>query len=72
MSFALCQVITGWAAHSAAHSRNPIVLSLGAVTMTSTQKMASLLGGFSLNWWSPKHNMHHMFTNSKYDQDIQH
>jgi len=33
----------------------------------------ALLGGFSIAWWNPKHNMHHMFTNIvKYDEDIQH
>lgn len=32
-----------------------------------------IFGGFSMNWWSRKHNSHHMFTNSKiYDDDINH
>lgn len=26
-----------------------------------------------MEWWSPKHNMHHIFTNSTlYDEDIKH
>jgi hypothetical protein len=31
MGFALSQVITGWSAHSAAHSRDPGVVFLGSV-----------------------------------------
>lgn len=64
--FALAQVLVGWMGHSGAHSRNKTLNIFGRVE-------ASLLGGFSIEWWSPKHNMHHMFTNiSKYDEDIQH
>jgi fatty acid desaturase len=52
--------------HSTNHSRNPSVQKLGAA-------FASLFGGFSFEWWAPKHNMHHMFTNSQlYDDDIKH
>jgi len=63
--FAVQQIVTGWQSHSEAHSRNPTVILLGT-------RMASLLSGFSISWWSPKHNMHHMFTNTKHDGDIQH
>ena len=64
--FALTQVIIGWVAHSCAHNRNPSLIKFGTCE-------AGLLGGFSLSWWSPKHNMHHMFSNvEKYDEDIQH
>ena len=63
--FGVQQIITGWQAHSNAHSRNPTATLLGT-------RFASLLGGFSISWWSPKHNMHHMFTNTKHDGDIQH
>lgn len=56
----------GWVAHSAAHNRNKKLNLFG-------RTCAAILGGFSLEWWSPKHNMHHMFTNiQKYDEDIQH
>lgn len=66
LGFAFSQVVVGWMGHSAAHSRNFTLQKYG-------QKVASLVGGFSLEWWSPKHNMHHMFTNiQKYDSDIQH
>lgn len=34
---------------------------------------SAIIGGLSVEWWSPKHNMHHMFTNSQlYDDDIKH
>jgi len=66
LSFAFTQVLVGWVGHSGAHSRNKKLNLFSRIE-------ASLLGGFSLEWWSPKHNMHHMFTNiTKYDQDIQH
>jgi fatty acid desaturase len=52
--------------HSMSHSRDLLLQKVGRV-------FASLCGGFSLEWWSPKHNMHHMFTNSQlYDDDIKH
>lgn len=64
--FALAQILIGWMGHSAAHNRNKDLNLFGRIE-------SSLLGGFSLEWWSPKHNMHHMFTNiTKYDEDIQH
>lgn len=59
-------MVVGWNGHSAAHNRNKNLMSFGRYT-------AALVGGFSLEWWSPKHNMHHMFTNlTKFDEDIQH
>jgi fatty acid desaturase len=52
--------------HSAAHNRNIKLNTFGRYE-------TAFFGGFSLEWWSPKHNMHHMFTNvEKYDEDIQH
>lgn len=66
IAFALAQVITGWIAHSMAHSRVPTLNTLGSF-------FAGLIGGLALSWWSPKHNAHHMFTNSLlYDDDIKH
>lgn len=63
---AFAQVVTGWMGHSMAHSRDKTLNQVGRV-------FASLVGGFSLEWWSPKHNMHHIFTNSQlYDDDIKH
>jgi fatty acid desaturase len=65
-AFAFTQILAGWCGHSAAHSRNKNLNRCGLL-------YSSLFGGFSIEWWSPKHNMHHMFTNiEKYDQDIQH
>ena len=64
--FGLCQSVTGWMGHSMAHSRDKTLNKVGS-------SFAALVGGFSLEWWSPKHNMHHMFTNSElYDDDIKH
>lgn len=52
--------------HSMSHSRNVTLQKIG-------RYFASLFGGFCLEWWAPKHNMHHMFTNSHlYDDDIKH
>ena len=66
LSFAFTQILVGWVGHSCAHSRDRKLNIFGQIE-------AALLGGFSLEWWSPKHNMHHMFTNiQKYDSDIQH
>ncbi len=49
-----------------AHNRHPLFMKYGRI-------VAAITGGFSLEWWSPKHNMHHIFTNSKlYDEDIKH
>ncbi len=49
-----------------AHNRHPLFMKYGRV-------VAAITGGYSLEWWSPKHNMHHIFTNSKlYDDDIKH
>ena len=64
--FAFTQVVSGWVGHSMAHNRHPWFMKYGRIA-------AGLTGGFSLEWWSPKHNMHHIFTNSQlYDEDIQH
>jgi fatty acid desaturase len=66
LSFAFSQGLISWIGHSTAHSRNKNLNVLGRIE-------SALVGGLSLDWWSPKHNMHHMFTNiQKYDQDIQH
>lgn len=56
VAFAFTQILIGWVAHSASHNRNTDLNMLGRVE-------AGLLGGLSVEWWSPKHNMHHMFTN---------
>ena len=56
LAFAFTQVVVGWVGHSAAHNRYKNLILFGSAE-------AALLGGFSLEWWSPKHNMHHMFTN---------
>jgi fatty acid desaturase len=64
--FAFSQILTGWIGHSAAHSRDKNLNKFGRIE-------SSLVGGFSMQWWSLKHNMHHMFTNiMKFDEDIQH
>jgi fatty acid desaturase len=48
------------------HSRHPTVRSIGLI-------ISPLVAGLSDSWWSPKHNAHHMFTNSLlYDDDIKH
>ena len=66
LCFGFSQVVVGWMGHSMSHSRDPLLQKVGRV-------FASLLGGFCLEWWAPKHNMHHMFTNSQlYDEDIKH
>ena len=66
IAFAFTQIVIGWVGHSCAHNRNKRLNLLGKIE-------SGLLGGFSIEWWSPKHNMHHMFTNIvKYDEDIQH
>lgn len=66
LGFALVQLVVGWMGHSMAHSRDKTLNFVGRV-------FSSLTGGFSLEWWAPKHNMHHIFTNSElYDDDIKH
>jgi fatty acid desaturase len=48
------------------HSRNKTLYRAGRIG-------GSLLTGLSASWWNYKHNMHHIFTNSKrYDEDIDH
>lgn len=62
----LCQIVSGWLAHSQLHSRNKMLNTLGFFSGT-------VLAGFSPLWWSRKHNQHHMFTNNMLkDEDIQH
>lgn len=64
--FGFAQAVIGWMGHSMAHNRDPLLQKVGGI-------FAALFGGFCLDWWSPKHNMHHMFTNSQlYDDDIKH
>lgn len=66
LCFAFTQAVVGWMGHSMAHSRDKTLNFVGRI-------FASLVGGFCLEWWSPKHNMHHIFTNSQlYDDDIKH
>lgn len=63
---AFTQIVIGWVGHSMAHNRHPLLMKYGRIA-------PAIIGGFSLEWWSPKHNMHHIFTNSKlYDDDIKH
>jgi fatty acid desaturase len=62
----LVQVTCGWMGHSMAHSRDRLLNQVGTT-------FVGLTCGYSLSWWSPKHNRHHMFTNSlRYDDDIKH
>lgn len=64
--FGFTQIVVGWMGHSMSHSRDKTLNLVGRV-------FASLVGGFSLDWWAPKHNMHHIFTNhEQYDDDIKH
>lgn len=64
--FGFAQIVVGWMGHSMSHSRDLLLQKIGRI-------FASLCGGFCLEWWAPKHNMHHMFTNSHlYDDDIKH
>lgn len=66
LGFAFSQILAGWYGHSGAHSRAMEFYSYAL-------KPVGIVGGFSMEWWSPKHNMHHIFTNSmKYDDDIKH
>lgn len=66
ISFTFTQILVGWVSHSGVHSRDLILNKI--VKLASTG-----VGGFSVDWWNYKHNMHHMFTNIvKYDEDIQH
>lgn len=66
IAFGVSQVLTGWIAHSMHHSRHPTVRSIGLI-------ISPLVAGLTDSWWSPKHNAHHMFTNSLlYDDDIKH
>lgn len=66
LAFGISQIITGWVAHSMHHSRHPTVRSIGLI-------ISPLVAGLSDSWWSPKHNAHHMFTNSLlHDDDIKH
>lgn len=63
---AYSQAVVGWMGHSMGHSRNFKLMKCGSYFI-------SLFGGFYMNWWAPKHNVHHMFTNSKlHDDDIKH
>ena len=64
--FAFTQIVVGWMGHSMSHSRDKTLNQVGRI-------FASLTGGFCLDWWAPKHNMHHIFTNhEQYDDDIKH
>lgn len=66
LCFAFTQIVVGWMGHSMSHNRDPTLQKVGRV-------FSSLCGGFCLEWWAPKHNMHHIFTNSQlYDEDIKH
>ena len=66
LCFAFSQLVAGWMGHSMSHSRDKTLQFVGRI-------FASLVGGFCLDWWAPKHNMHHIFTNSElYDDDIKH
>ena len=66
LCFAFTQAVVGWMGHSSNHSRDKTLNKVGRI-------FASLAGGFCLDWWAPKHNMHHIFTNSQlYDDDIKH
>ncbi|KEG13151.1 delta-6 fatty acid desaturase [Trypanosoma grayi] len=54
----------GWLAHDYGHARGKFSHLLGIT-------LGGLVNGFSLSWWSHKHNTHHTFPNRKqHDADI--
>ncbi|ORC85499.1 delta8 fatty acid desaturase-like protein [Trypanosoma theileri] len=54
----------GWLAHDFGHGRGKLSHFLGVT-------LGGLINGFSLSWWSQKHNTHHTFPNRKeHDADI--
>ena len=66
LGFMVSQILAGWMGHSMGHSANKKLKFAGKLFLAT-------FGGFSMNWWSNKHNTHHMFTNSKiHDDDIKH
>jgi hypothetical protein len=64
--FGFTQMAVAWMGHSMTHSRCKTLHKIGCI-------FPALTGAFSSHWWCPKHNMHHIFTNSElYDDDIKH
>ena len=54
----------GWIGHDLGHGR-------GKLSFYVSLANGCLINGFSSNWWSHKHNMHHAFPNRlEYDEDI--
>lgn len=54
----------GWVAHDYVHGRGGVSFVLG-------RALGGLVNGFSAEWWSDKHNTHHVHTNQMgVDQDI--
>lgn len=54
----------GWLAHDFTHARGKFARVLGYV-------LGGLINAFSVEWWSQKHNTHHIFPNRKrHDVDI--
>lgn len=58
-------LIGGWVAHQCEHQRNNVLRDINTF-------YATIFTGFSPNWWSDKHNLHHLSTNEmQHDGDIQ-
>lgn len=54
----------GWLAHDFTHARGKFARFLGTT-------LGGLINAFSVEWWSHKHNAHHVFPNRKrHDADI--
>ena len=64
--FALSQIIGSCQAHSLSHSRKKKIKQIAPF-------ISPLILGLCPHWWSQKHNIHHIFTNStRLDKDIKH
>jgi len=58
-------LLGGWIGHQCDHQRNNVMRDVNLV-------YATVIDGFSPQWWSWKHNRHHLSTNEMdYDGDIQ-
>jgi len=57
-------LIGGWVAHQCDHQRDNVMRSIAVY-------YATICNGISVNWWSTKHNRHHLSTNEmEHDTDI--
>lgn len=58
-------LLGGWIGHQCDHQRNNVMRDVNLV-------YATVIDGFSPNWWATKHNRHHLSTNEmEHDGDIQ-